>query len=352
MGKGGRFACIFLPMVATIAALICIILIFLGQQNKNDSNLSNIYYFKADTRNFTGNPLNLDDPNLPSIPGVDIDDKFLKLLNAAATTNKLEDIYTVGIWSYCSGPAPADGKAYKPTFCSKRSSNFAFDPIEVWGLNGTNIQNAFPDKLEDGLKIYRSISRWLFIAHAVAFFVTLAELIVGLFAIFSRWGSCATSIVASAASLFTVAGAITASALYGTLAGTFNTVLRPYGFDASLGKNGLVVEWLAAAFSLAAGILWVISMCCCSGQSNRREKDYNQTRNKGRTGTGLGGFLNRGVSRGTTAEKTPYTYEPVSYQPAGQGSNWQPGQPVPLQDMETGRVGGQASGAYEPYRHS
>lgn len=35
----------------------------------------------------------------------------------------------------------------------------------------------------------------MFVAYIVAFFATAAELLVGIFAICSRWGSCVTSLV-------------------------------------------------------------------------------------------------------------------------------------------------------------
>ena len=54
MGKLGRFACIFVPMALTIASLICLILVFSGQTNKDMALQRDLYFFKvsdsADTR--------------------------------------------------------------------------------------------------------------------------------------------------------------------------------------------------------------------------------------------------------------------------------------------------------------
>jgi hypothetical protein len=47
MGKLGRFACIFAPMVLTIASLLCLILVFSGQLNKNNSIQRDLYFFKV-----------------------------------------------------------------------------------------------------------------------------------------------------------------------------------------------------------------------------------------------------------------------------------------------------------------
>ena len=47
MGKAGRIACIAIPMVLTIISLILLIVIGIGGWNKNDSNLSSLYFFKV-----------------------------------------------------------------------------------------------------------------------------------------------------------------------------------------------------------------------------------------------------------------------------------------------------------------
>ena len=160
----------------------------------------------------------------------------------------------------------------------------------------------------------------MFAAYSVAFFATLAELVVGVFAIFSRWGSCVTSIVASVATLFTIASAITSTALYSTLVGTFDSVLKSYGIKASLGTSSLTVTWLGVAFSVGAGLFWTLSTCCCSGQSGRKN---------------------------TIVEKTPYTYERVESPYMGHSANAQGGA-VPMQGMGHQRGHSQA---YEPFRH-
>lgn len=131
--------------------------------------------------------------------------------------------------------------------------------------------------------------------------------------------------ISQVSSLFTVAATVTATALYGTLVGTFNTALEPYKIHGSLGRNMYVTAWLAVVFSFAAGLFWIFSVCCCSGRS-----PYSRDRDS---------------KRGVTAEKTPYTYEPVSYMGASPNPNaYGGGMNVPMQDM--GRTN-----AYEPFRH-
>jgi hypothetical protein len=112
-------------------------------------------------------------------------------LEVAYRSSHLEDFYTIGLWNYCSG-----GKTNGTTFCSAAHAAYWFNPMDVWHLNNT--QNlTLPNNLQSALNTYKAVSKWMFIAYLVAFIATAAELVVGIFAICSRWGSCVTSIVAA-----------------------------------------------------------------------------------------------------------------------------------------------------------
>ena len=124
-----------------------------------------------------------------------MDDKLLAALTTSVKDN-VSDIYTVGIWNYCSATHNSTGIDY----CSGRQASYWFNPVEVWGLNNSYASNEIPDKLNNGLKVYQKVVHWMFVAYAVAFFATLAELLVGILAIFSRWGSFITTIVATVSS--------------------------------------------------------------------------------------------------------------------------------------------------------
>ncbi|KAI9706722.1 MAG: hypothetical protein M1836_003733 [Candelina mexicana] len=303
MGKAARLACIFVPMALTLASLICIILVGLGGTNKSSSTLNSLYFFKADTSNVTINT------NL--LNGTKVDDNLLnKGVDALKKDLNLKGFYTVSLWNYC------DGTGDKVEYCSPRTSQFWFNPVEVWGLNNTGAENAFPKELRTGLNAYRTVSKWMFTAYIVAFVATLVEFLIGFAAIFSRWGSLVTTVVSVVSSLFMLAASITATALYAALAGNFNSWLKPYGIHGSLGKSMYTTTWLATAFSLGAGIFWLFSVCCVSGRSdNKRVK----------------------------VEKTPYTYERMPSPAFGEPSHSNRG--VPMQNM------GKSGTAYEPFRH-
>lgn len=312
MGKLGRVGCIATPMCMSIASLVCLIIVFLSGVSPG---LRSYYFMRADMTEFTANP------DLDIAPGTNLDEQFLDRFRSSATSGDVADIYQIYIWNHCS--SKADGTDFS---CSPRRASYWFNPIEVWGLEGTEVQEHFPQRLQDGLNAYRKVAGWMFGCYAAAACITAAEIILGLLGICSRMGSLATTIVSGVTTLLTIAGAATSTALYGTLTGTFNTVLEPMNVRATMGRRSLAVCWLAAAFSTGAGLFWLISSCCCSGKSSSGDKK------RGR--------------KGLAAEKAPYTYERVSSPFLGGGrAGDRSSDQVPLRPM-----GGQESG-YEPYRH-
>lgn len=234
----------------------------------------------------------------------------------------MRDFYDIGLMGYCAGNKTSSG-SYKVDYCSKPKSEFSFDPVSVWKLNSTTSkpEDLLPSNLKKALDTYKSVSKWMFIAYAVAFAATIVELVVGLTAIFSRLGSLVTSIVSGVAFLFTIAASVTATAMFAVLTGTFNSALKQYGMHGSMGKNIYVATWIASAFALGGSLFWLLSSCCCSGRS-----PYHGDRRRG---------------RGITAEKAPYTYERVGspYQHQHQHQ-----QNVPMETY-------QRQNAYEPFRH-
>jgi len=311
MGKAGRFACILTPMLLTLASLICIILVGAGTTGKTGT-LSNFYFMRADTSNFT------ESSSLDLIPGTNLDNGLIKTgLNGDVT---LADFYDVGLWNYCSGNKTGND-TFDITFCSSRQAQYWFNPLDVWGLNTSS--SDIPKSVNSALNTYEKVSKFMFIAYIVAFVATLVELVFGFFAICSRWGSFVVTIVSTVSSIFILAASITSTALFATLVGTFDSALKnTFHIEASLGRSMFITTWLAVLFSWAAGLFWLFSVCCCSGRSSSPR------------------------NRNPRVEKTPYTYEPV----VGAGAPYaqhQRGfdQSIPLENRP-------GESPYEPYRHS
>ncbi|KAJ9220947.1 hypothetical protein DTO207G8_2643 [Paecilomyces variotii] len=321
MGKAGRIVCIFTPYLLTIASLICLILVGVGCTNKNSSTLNNLYFFRADLQNLTTTASDVSSTLSSALGASDTSSNLSSLLNEAEKELNLKDFYDIGLFGYCDGDVTND--EFKTTNCSKAKAGFWFNPVQVWNLNGTGIEDILPDSLQKELNTYKAVTKWMFIAYIIAFAATVVELVVGLTAICSRLGSCITSLVSTVSLLFTIAASVTATAMYVVLTNAFNKELKSYGITGSMGRNMYVTTWLAVAFSLAASLFWMLSSCCCSGSSPR------------------GNRRNRGV---VGAEKAPYTYEPVGSTYAhGANQEYPANVPAPAHNMRTT--------AYEPYRH-
>ncbi|KAL9127644.1 MAG: hypothetical protein Q9217_003512 [Psora testacea] len=330
MGKVGRFACIFTPMALTIASLICLIIVGLGGTNKNNSTYNNLYFFRANTTD-----INID-PSIINLPSNAVTDKIInEETGTVKTALDIKDFYRISLWNYCSGDFSKNstGSAIDSvTFCSPRKNEFWFNPVEVWSLNNTGADKFFSKELRSGLNTYKTVAKWMFICYIVALVSTIVEILVGFLALFSRLGSLVTTIVSSVSSLFTIAFALTATILYATLAGTFNSALNKYNIHGSLGRNIYVAAWLGVAFSLAAGLFWLFSSCCCSGRSDRIKGYSDEDKHSG---------------RGFRAKRTPYNYERM-------GSPVNGGMPYneAHKGYGMGKLGQQRQTAYEPFRHN
>jgi len=319
-------------MILSLGSLLSLMIVFLGGLNKDNITLRNLYYFKADTSGFKH--------NFTSATGsAALNSEITSLFGNANAISNLSDFYEVYMWNYCSGSKSADGTE-TVTYCSPRQAKFVFDPIKTWGLSGTPAQNLIPSAVTDALNAYEKGAQWLFISYAVAFFVTLGSIVVGLFAICSRLGSCVTSIVAIAATIFTGISAILSTVLYSTVVGAMDGYLKPYDIKFSLGTKMIALDWVAVAFSLGASLFWVISICCCSGKSSRRDRGSKQQS----PAAGYGGYAPFGPNRG---------YAPLADESGRQHQH--PTKPHEMQDFGYTGAGGYtappAGGAYEPYRH-
>ncbi|KAF2664352.1 hypothetical protein BT63DRAFT_483765 [Microthyrium microscopicum] len=266
MGKIGRIACIATPMALSVASFICLLVVFMGGLNKGDSNLRGLYYFKADTSQFKANSTAAGFLN--GVQGISADTKqLIEGLIGQAQNNNLKDEYYIYLENFCTGST--NGTI---DYCSPRQSSFYFNPINEWGLNSTLYEKYIPSGVNTALNTYKKVASWMFIAYVIAFWTTIASIVVGLLAICSRIGSCLTTIVASVATLFTLLAALTSTILFSTLVGALDGLLKPYSIKLSVGTRMMALDWIAVAFSIGASMFWLVSICCCSGRSDRKER--------------------------------------------------------------------------------
>ncbi|KAJ5385061.1 Actin cortical patch SUR7/pH-response regulator PalI [Penicillium concentricum] len=344
MGKAGRVACIFTPYVLTIASLICIIMVGLGCTKASSDTLNNLYFIRLDLSNIsTGSAITseitdrLNDLHITSVTAAEIEETIKTFQNDA----DIADFYDIGLWGYCEGNS-TKGKDTVSS-CTDPKAQFYFNPSSILGVSETQLEKELGSGFKKTLNIYKAVSKWMFIAYLVAFIATCAQVLLGIFAIFSRWGSCVTTIVSIVSFLFTLGASLTSTIMFSIAKGSIGTALKVYGVEVDLGKNIYIATWFAVAFSLGATIFWMFSTCCCSGRSPYGHKDRHDTRS-------------------VTAEKAPYTYEPIgaAHPPYGSPQPYAPQHgystsypPTPNHNNDIPMThNNQQSSAYEPFRHS
>ncbi|CAI7664502.1 unnamed protein product [Penicillium bialowiezense] len=340
MGKAGRIACIFTPYVLTIASLICIIMVGLGCTKASSSTLNDLYFMRLDLSNMSSNSDAITTiENKLSEAGIDVSDSDItKLINTLQDDSTIADFYDIGLWGYCQGNITNNKDTVSS--CTKPKAEFYFNPSDVLGVSESELEEELGSSVKKIMKVYKAVSKWMFIAYLVAFIATCAQILVGIFAIFSRWGSCVTTIVSIVSFLFTLGASLTSTIMFSIAKGSLGTAMEAYGIEVSMGKNIYAATWLAVAFSLGGTLFWMFSTCCCSGRSPYGHKDRHNTRGS------------------ITAEKAPYTYEPIGaahppfgtqpYAPQyGQNTSYPPHNDIPM----THQNPHQQPNAYEPFRH-
>ncbi|KAK5365835.1 hypothetical protein LTR20_009557 [Exophiala xenobiotica] len=331
MVSAGRVCCITAPFLLSVAVLVCLVLVFLAGTFDRNNTVDDLYFLKIDLTNITltssANLLgDLTSSNNETILG--------GALQAAKQSLGMKDYYTVYMRSYCSWNGD-DTYAN----CTDPHANFWFNPISIWGLNdtGVNIDDYLPKSFRDGLDVYHSASKAIFYLYVGSLTAACVTLLVGVSAIFSRWGSFFTTFCAAAMALLVLGASITATAVYIVVKGTLNeTLKKDYGIKSEVGTRVLSVTWIGSAFAVGAAFFWLLSVCCCSGRS-----PYNPGSRE---------------ARRTRAEKTPYTYERVGSPYLGPSDQ----QSVPLNTLGHGQGQGprqpgggymdQRGTAYEPFR--
>ncbi|ETN38509.1 uncharacterized protein HMPREF1541_06544 [Cyphellophora europaea CBS 101466] len=321
MVQAGRVACITAPFLLSIAALVTLVLVFIAGTMEENRTTGDLYFVKIDLTNLT---LSASSNIAPDADATTLS-TLGNALEAAKQTLGMDDHYTVYLRNYCSWNADED--AYSD--CISPKAYFWFNPIKVWGLDraALPVEDYLPGSFRNGLDAYHSGSKAMFVLYAAALASTCFSILVGITAIFSRWGSFFTTFFATVAWVAYAAATIVATAMFAILKGVIDNELEDdYGVETRLGTRALATSWIGTAFAVGAGFFWFLSVCCCSGRS-----PYNKNHERG-----------RGKTR---AEKTPYTYERVGSPYMGPSA----GQSVPL-----GAYGGaqpqQTGSAYEPFR--
>lgn len=277
----GRFFCVGLPLVLTIASLIALLVATLSGVTHNS-----LYIFRVNVTDLSVNPstiANLDGliNNLKlnsraDIPAGNIPD--LAAGNITAGKLGLDELYDVTLWGFCT--TSHDGKRE----CTKSRFDWASEELNTTWIDnlGTvaGVKIKLPDEVQDGLKAFRALVKWTEVAFVVALIALGVELVVGVFSNCSRVVSCLTWLTAGIAAILVGIAAGLATAMGTVVVGTFEASARSYGVRSSIGGKFLAAAWIAFAFALAAAFFWLFTICCCKPEHRSRSGHHGHSNNR------------------------------------------------------------------------
>ncbi|KAI0521546.1 SUR7 protein [Xylaria bambusicola] len=317
MGRVGRYFCVALPFILTVASIIAALIVGLTGVSSND-----LYLFRIDVTNLSIDATQLQDivNNASALvsgqdvdeltnqfqdkidqagdkidqAGQDVSDKAKDIVNrsplwsmmsardtaddvASDVTDALQGIritaadlnlankYDFTLWGYCV--TPQDGKKN----CTKAQFDWASKELNLdWVQRLTEVAQlnvTIPKELDEGLNLYKTITKWTQVVFIIAIVALALELLVGLFTACSRAVSCVVWIISGFATAAIIATAILLTVTGSTVIGLVLGVGKVYGVKASLNTSFLAILWLSVAFALGAGLFWLFSICCCKPEN-------------------------------------------------------------------------------------
>ncbi|KAM4058494.1 SUR7/PalI family protein [Hirsutella rhossiliensis] len=332
----GRFFCVGLPLVLTIASIIALLVATLSGVTHNS-----LYIFRVNISDLSVNPSTLG--NLDGlISNLKLNGRAdLPTGNITAGNLGLNEAFDVTLWGFCT--TSQDGKRE----CTKAQFDWASQELNTtWIENlGTvaGVKVKLPTEVQDGLNAFRTLVKWTEVAFIVALIALGVELVVGVFSNFSRVVSCLTWLTAGIAALLVGIAAGLATAMGTIVIGTFEAAARSYGVRGDVGGRFLAAAWIAFAFALGAAFFWLFTICCCKPE-HRSRSGFRGTNNNRHSNDGEKLIPARGY-----APLGNESHMSGAYGDANQQS--QLNQPYSSQPPRYPGGTGRTDLAYEPYSH-
>ncbi|TVY40156.1 hypothetical protein LOCC1_G007430 [Lachnellula occidentalis] len=339
----GRFACVILPFLLTTASLICILIAMLAGITNHSLDM-----FEVDTKNMSistndlanlenlakrmaspepGNPLSYLTQAAQS-SATTLAEHYTSGTNLTAADLGLADSYKVSLWNYCSVTGSKSNCTKGKFDWATKATNITLLESVANAATGSS-NTTLPKTLKDSLKTFAVVTKWTEVVYIIAIILAAINLVMGIFAFFSRVGSCITWIVSGLSTVAVIAASLMATIESSIVVAAVKSTAKAYNVHASLNTSFLAVTWLACAFSIGAGLFWAFSICCCANDHKKNRKSQGDSEKLIPGGTG--------------------------YQRVGDSHNFNNGQQtgvfntgVPLRNVQPQSHGG----AYEPYSHA
>ncbi|KAH6847456.1 SUR7/PalI family-domain-containing protein [Chaetomium sp. MPI-CAGE-AT-0009] len=340
MASFGRFVCVLVPFLLTLAALVAMLVA--GLAGIADKSL---YMFRVNLTDLSLSPasvsrilegtgfqapsfddLNLPDVNLPNVK-IDVSKRQTQTENITADDLGLYNIYDVNIWNYCyttqNDTRECTGGKFDWAATALNTTTGDFNSM----LTATGMNVTLPTEITDAVRAFGTVSKWTQVVFIIAYVLLGIELFFGLFANCSRAFSCVTWLVAMLATIATGAAAGLATATAVIVVGAMEASAKIYGVQAEFNTRFLAAVWIGVAFAIAAGLFWMFTICCCKPDHSSR----------------------RSRSRGEEGEK--FIPSGPGYQRISEPGGYQSGYAQQYPRQSYGNAP-QTTGAYEPYSHA
>lgn len=347
--RGGRFVCVALPLILCVAAIIALLYAVLAGVSHRNLNMfsvdvSNLTIDASDARDLiqgldvSNLGDNIEDQIKENLPdGTDLEDLKSKLPDGTtlddlkdklpdgsslsdignsidldsllnndkarravsarqegaitASTLGLGDKYQVTLWGYCRVNSDGDRNCTDPEWdwASKHFNTTVLDTI----ADQTGLNISLPKELHDALDVFKPVTKWTQIGFAISLAALAVEFVIGTFALCTRVMSCLVWLWAGLTTTIVIATAALATVTASVVVGAIESVGHKYNAKASVNTSFLATIWIGAAFSIAAGLFWIFTICCCkpeSRQERKARKGFNNDNEKLLPGSNRGGY--------------------------------------------------------------
>ncbi|GFP56697.1 hypothetical protein ACSS6W_004801 [Trichoderma asperelloides] len=304
----GRFFCVALPLILTIASLGTLLYAVLaGVAHEN------VRLLQVDLSELSISPLSVSD----LAKRADFSMKETKVGNITAEDLGLHKYYDVTLWGSCSSD---DNKKFT---CTKSQFDWASKQINTTDIKDGGATIKLPKDIKDAVSAFQKLIKWSEIAFIVALIALGAELLIGIFSNFSRAISCLTWCESAFTTIIIILANSLATATVAVIAGVVDGSKTLYGAKVHIDGRFLAIIWISAAFSIGASLFWIFTICCCAPEKRQKKNHHSD----GEKLLPTGGFGSRG------------------YAPLGEQTGYTSGAPR----FNSGS--GRSDLAYEPYSH-
>src|SRR5271170_1306380 len=183
--------------------------------------------------------------------------------NTIAQNLGLHDFYQNSLWGYCEG----DNENGTVSSCSTPTPMYTFDPTQIFAkeLYAGQVVD-IPTSIQDNLNKLHTATQWMFAMYIVGVVLAFITILIGLTALFTRFGSLVSTFVSFLAFLFILAATLVAQIMFVIYRNVINGTIVQLNVSASLGTAMFAFSWTASAAALVAFFGFCFGICCGTGR--------------------------------------------------------------------------------------